>query len=100
MVGWCDITAKDRPVYAHTGVLGMGLLPLFRGQGLGRDLMQRTLAAAKTFGFHRVELTVREHNTRAIALYEKIGFKTEGVQREAVHVDGAYEDVILMAVLF
>jgi RimJ/RimL family protein N-acetyltransferase len=100
VVGWCDITAKDRPVYAQTGVLGMGLLPPFRGQGLGRDLMQRTLAAAKTFGFHRVELTVREHNARAIALYEKIGFKTEGVQREAVHVDGVYEDLILMAVLF
>ena len=31
VVGWCDILPKDRPTYAHGGVLGMGLLPSFRG---------------------------------------------------------------------
>ncbi|MDB5542539.1 MAG: putative acetyltransferase [Devosia sp.] len=81
VVGWCDVTAKDRPIHAHTGVLGMGLLPPFRGQGIGADLMQRTLAAAKAFGLHRVELTVRQDNANAMALYRKIGFATEGVQR-------------------
>src|SRR5438477_10890533 len=34
VVGWCDITAKDRPIYAHAGVLGVALLPPFRGRGL------------------------------------------------------------------
>jgi RimJ/RimL family protein N-acetyltransferase len=100
VVGWCDITPKQRPIYAHVGVLGMGLLPPFRGQGIGAVLIRRTLAAAKAFGFHRVELTVRENNTRALELYKKIGFETEGVMRDAVEVDGAYEDLIFMAVLF
>ena len=35
-----------------------------------------------------------------MALYRKIGFATEGVQRDAVQVDGVYEDLIPMAVLF
>ena len=100
VVGWCDVTAKDRPIYAHTGVLGVALLPPFRGQGIGAGLMRRTLEAAKAFGFHRIELTVREDNTNAIALYKQIGFAKEGVQRDAVRVDGVYEDLILMAVLF
>ena len=38
VVGWCDLTPKDRPVYAHAGVLGMGLLPPFRGRGIGTRL--------------------------------------------------------------
>jgi RimJ/RimL family protein N-acetyltransferase len=100
VVGWCDITPRERPVYAHLGVLGMGLLPPFRGQGIGTGLIRRSLAAAAAFGFHRVELTVRENNTSAIALYRKVGFETEGVQRHAVRVDGVYENLILMAVLF
>ena len=100
VVGWCDVTPKDRPTYAHTGVLGMGLLPPFRGQGIGAGLIRRTLAAAKAFGFHRVELTVWQSNTSAIELYKKVGFEKEGVQRDAIHVDGVYEDLILMAVLF
>jgi len=46
VVGWCDVVPKPRPIYAHVGVLGMGLLPEFRGQGLGDRLIRQTLAAA------------------------------------------------------
>ena len=56
------------------------LLPQFRGQGIGERLIRRTLAAARAFGLHRVELTVREDNTGAIELYKKIGFEIEGLQ--------------------
>jgi RimJ/RimL family protein N-acetyltransferase len=62
--------------------------------------IRRSLAAARAFGFHRVELTVREDNANALAVYKKVGCATEGVQRHAVQVDGVYEDLILMAVLF
>jgi ribosomal protein S18 acetylase RimI-like enzyme len=100
VVGWCDVTPIDRPSLAHRGVLGMGLLPQFRGRGIGTKLIQSALAAARAFGLHRVELTVREHNTGAIELYKKIGFMIEGTQRDAILVDGVYEDLVCMAVVF
>jgi ribosomal protein S18 acetylase RimI-like enzyme len=99
VVGWCDVTPKSRPIYAHCGVLGMGLLPRFRGQGLGTKLITRTLKACRAFGLGRVELTVRQDNTNAIALYKKVGFVVEGLQRNAVQVDGGYENVVEMAIL-
>jgi L-amino acid N-acyltransferase YncA len=100
VVGWCDASRRNpMPIYAHSGVLGMGLLPEFRRKGLGKKLVQRTLAAARDFGFHRVELTVREDNLNAIELYKKFEFEIEGLQRDAVQVDGVYENLILMAVL-
>jgi ribosomal protein S18 acetylase RimI-like enzyme len=100
VVGWCDILPKSRPVHAHVGVLGVALLPEFRGQGLGGRLMRQTLDAARAFGLHRVELTVREDNKSAIALYRKIGFETEGLMRDAIKVDDACENMVLMALLF
>lgn len=100
VVGWCDVLPKTWPIYAHTGVLGVALLPLFRGQGLGRRLIERTLQAARAYGLSRVELTVRESNKSAIALYEKFGFATEGRKRNAIRVDGEYENQVLMALLF
>jgi ribosomal protein S18 acetylase RimI-like enzyme len=100
VVGWCDVTPKERPIYAHGGVLGMGLLPQFRGQGIGTNLIRSTLAATRTIGLHRVELTVRQNNTRAIELYKKVGFRVEGLQRDAVQIDGVYENVVCMALLF
>jgi len=100
VVGWCDLTPKDRPVYAHAGVLGMGLLPPFRGRGVGTRLMTTVLAAARRARLRRVELTVRETNTSAIALYAKMGFEVEGRFRDAVEVEGVYENVLGMARLF
>ena len=100
VVGWCDVLPKPLPIHAHVGVLGMGLLVPFRGQGIGRRLIERTLDAARAFGLTRVELTVREDNPGAIALYQKVGFSAEGVQRNAFKVDGCYQSLIMMAVLF
>jgi ribosomal protein S18 acetylase RimI-like enzyme len=100
VVGWCDVTPKERPIYAHGGVLGIGLLPRFRGQGIGTNLIRSTLAATRTIGLHRVELTVRQNNTRAIELYRKVGFVVEGFQRDAVQIDGLYENIVCMALLF
>ena len=100
VVGWCDALPKPRPVHAHVGVLGVGLLPPFRGRGIGRQLIEKTLDAARDRGLSRIELTVREDNANAIALYQKIGFVAEGVQRNAFKVDGQYRDLVMMALLF
>ncbi|MBV8850606.1 MAG: GNAT family N-acetyltransferase [Methylobacteriaceae bacterium] len=97
LVGWCDILPKDRPIYAHVGVLGIGILPAFRGRGLGAALIQAALDEASKRGIVRVELTVRAENTRAIALYQKLGFEREGALRDTVLVDGRYEDLVMMA---
>jgi ribosomal protein S18 acetylase RimI-like enzyme len=101
VVGWCDVTpASSRPIHAHRGVLGIALLQQFRGKGIGTKLIRSSLVAARAFGLHRVELTVREDNSSAIELYKKVGFEIEGVQRDAVLVDGVYENVVCMAVMF
>ena len=36
VVGWCDISSLHRPVFAHCGTLGIGVLKSFRGQGVGK----------------------------------------------------------------
>jgi RimJ/RimL family protein N-acetyltransferase len=100
VVGWCDALPKARPIHAHVGVVGMGLLPAFRGRGMGRRLLGKTLEAARALGLSRIELTVREDNAGAIALYQRIGFVAEGVQRNAFKVDGQYQNLVMMALLF
>jgi RimJ/RimL family protein N-acetyltransferase len=86
-------------VYAHAGVLGMGIIDGFREQGVGAALLRASLDRAREIGLTRVELTVREHNLRAKKLYEKFGFVVEGVKRRGVRVDGQYEDLICMGLL-
>ena len=99
VVGWCDLIPKSRPIHAHCGVLGMALLPPFRGRGNGTALIQATLSEARRIGLVRFELTVHADNERAIALYKRFGFKKEGTMKAAALIDGHYKDVILMAIV-
>lgn len=71
-----------------------------RGKGLGTEAV-RLLCE---FGFadlnlHRIYLQVFASNARAIRVYEKAGFIREGVLRQAVHIDGQWEDVVPMGLI-
>ncbi len=74
-----------RTVSPHCATLGMGLLPNYRGQGIGRKLMQRVRSMHLSPSFTRIELTVRETNVSAvIALYQELpASETEGLAPES-----------------
>src|ERR1700704_4424553 len=74
VVGWCNIPPMAREVSAHVGDLFMGLLPQWRGEGLGARLLREALAAADAFGYRRIELGVFAGDANAAALYRKAGF--------------------------
>ena len=99
VVGWCDVRREFFPSRAHRRTLGMGLLPEWRGRGIGRRLLEATLAQARRSGFKRIELDVHADNPRAIALYEKAGFVREGIVRDASLIDSVFRDAILMAIV-
>ncbi|HZZ04017.1 GNAT family protein [Paraburkholderia sp.] len=71
-----------------------------RGRGVGEAATRLTLEHAfSDLNLHRVSLTVLASNARAIALYEKVGFRAEGLMRQAAFKGGHYFDVIPMAML-
>jgi RimJ/RimL family protein N-acetyltransferase len=100
VVGWCDIGPVPRPIFAHVGVLGMGLLPDFRGRGIGHRLITAALQHARKRCLERVELGVFAHNERARRLYESVGFVVEGKRCKRAKIDGQYWDEFMMALVF
>lgn len=99
VVGWCDIARVQWEGLRHVGRMGMGLLPPYRGQGLGRRLAEVTIEAVRSAGIERIELEVFASNVPAIRLYESLGFQREGRKRRFRKLDGAYDDNIIMALL-
>lgn len=97
LVGWCDVCRNSFEIEAHVGRLGIGLLPEWRGKGLGKALLDVTIAAAERLDFSRIELTAFSDNVRAIALYETRGFVREGVMRAAARFGDEYRDIVQMA---
>ena len=66
-----------------------------QGKGLGAQLLQELLDEAARRRQPRVLLEVRADNTRAIALYERFGFRASGVRRGYYQPSGA--DALVMA---
>ncbi len=80
------LTTMVAPGVGHTTQLCV--MPGYQGHGLGRRLIEATIGALRRARFTALSLTVTAANTRAVRLYESIGFRqiktfTAGVWRPA-----------------
>lgn len=69
------------------------------GKGFGTDALRLVVG----YGFeqrslHRISLDVFDFNPRAVHVYEKIGFRREGTQRDTLFYEGAFHSSIMMAI--
>lgn len=80
----------------HRITLGISVLKKYHNQGVGRVMMEALIEKAKEYNKTKIELDVRSDNKAAIHLYEKCGFKIEGVREDGFYVDGKYVDLTLM----
>ncbi len=95
--GWCDIIPEEIPEFSHVGVLGMGILPEYRGRGLGRELLKKAIEHAKEINkIQKIELTEFESNTNALKLYKKLDFFKEGKRLKSRKINEICDNEILM----
>ena len=92
IVGWCDAQMCGEGICS----LGIGLLKDYRERGIGSRLISEMFAIVRKQGYYRMELDVRSSNLRAIHVYEKLGFYTTKVKRDAFCCDGYTEDILRM----
>ncbi len=101
VVGMIDVRRNEREALRHSGAFGMSVDQAYRGQGIGRRLLEHGIAEARSWpGFCRLELGVTPWNVRAIALYESLGFVLEARKAKAINLRGQPEDDLLMALVW
>lgn len=70
------------------------------GKGYGSEALKMLLEYAfLELNLHRVSLGVFSFNERAIYIYNKLGFKKEGVMRESLYRNGKWHDIVTMGIL-
>jgi L-phenylalanine/L-methionine N-acetyltransferase len=98
LVGWGCITVQSDMRRRHAGVLGLAIARAWWGRGVGTAVMRELLSLADDWlNLQRLELSVFTSNARAVALYERHGFETEGTQRAHALRAGRFEDTYLMS---
>jgi len=84
VVGTANMYANRPGPGAHVASGSFMVDPAHSGKGAGRALCEEALAWAKREGYRAMQFNaVAESNTRAIALYESLGFETVGTVPEA-----------------
>ena len=73
LAGILGLTAV-RPGTAH--IPQVAVSTSFQGLGLGTAMLQSSFQRLKQEGFSEVSLTVTGLNSRAVRLYERLGFRT------------------------
>jgi ribosomal protein S18 acetylase RimI-like enzyme len=83
-VGFAVLSPPDLPVALTTDDIELKriyLLHRFQGSGLGRRLMDWSIAQARAMGKKRLLLGVKADNTTALAFYERVGFERIGERK-------------------
>lgn len=87
---------------AAYGVAGLGMCVAqdWRGQGIGGELVDHAVAAARRMGAHKLSLQVWPHNTAARRLYRGRGFVEEGrLRRHYARRNGELWDAVMMGLV-
>lgn len=97
IVGSLNYSGGIRQRVRHTGEFGVSVSKEYWGLGIGKELVKYLIDWAKEGNvIKKINLRVREDNERAIKLYEKLGFKKEGVITRDFCVGGKYYSSISM----
>lgn len=93
--GISPIAPRER--YRHRATFGISVLKEYWGLGIGSLLLAAIISGAREMGLEMLELEVVCTNERAIALYEKFGFRRYGTRPHSFkYRDGSYADEYLM----
>lgn len=98
VLGWTALTAySSRRVYAGVAWESVYVVADARGRGVGRALLEALIPASEAVGLWTLAAGVMAENAASLALHERVGFRTVGVQR-ALGRDacGRWRDVVLL----
>lgn len=97
LVGYMAVERGGFNRILHSAYIVVGIKEEYQGQGIGRKFFAMADEWATDNDIIRLELTVECTNINAIRLYEKCGFKKEGLREKSMKVDGVFVDEYYMA---
>ena len=99
LVGVMTIAEEGAPKLRHrVNLFAVYVTPEARCKRVGTALMQEVIEYTKQIPHvEKINLTVVSTNETAIKLYEKVGFKSFGLEQHAMKMNNTYVDEIYMS---
>ncbi len=92
-----DVTRGGYKDTHHHGHLGLTMISKYRGQGIGRRMIEMLIRESRKAGLRTLDTEFLAENETARRAYEKAGFKQAGIIPHKVFRNGEYFDGLVMA---
>ena len=97
VIAWASLNVFNaRECYRFVADISVYVERSWRGQGVGRALLEKLTELGRQHGFHKLVLSAFPGNAGGMALYAKSGFRTVGIYHEQGQLDGNWVDTIVM----
>lgn len=83
-ITWGSLRSGQIGYWVDRGVAGRGVIPTAVAVVVDHCFF--------TLGLHRIEVNIRPENRASLRVVEKLGFRSEGMRRRYLHIDGAWRD--------
>ena len=97
VVGWSALSpVSKRPVYAGVAEISTYVAEAARGRGIGRRLLQRTIADSEAHGIWTLQAGIFPENQASMRLHLGLGFRVVGTRVRLGKMGGCWRDVALL----
>jgi len=97
VVGWVHLKHPETEKLSHTAELTVGVLVQYRGQGIGKHLLERGTEWAADKGYEKLYNSVPSTNEEAIEFLEAHGWEVEAVREDHYKLGEEYADEVMLA---
>jgi RimJ/RimL family protein N-acetyltransferase len=100
IIGSCILSGTNLKREKHKVDLNISIQKEYWGIGIGKRLIEISIGWAKENNIEKIGLKVDTSNSRAVGLYEKLGFEVEGrLLKDKYMSDGSYRNSYLMGLI-
>ncbi|SCC35331.1 GNAT family N-acetyltransferase [Bacillus mycoides] len=93
LIGVVTLLTEEKEAYKHKGhIVAMYVDEQNRRNGLARELIANATQRAREIELEQLKLGVVSTNEPAKKLYGSMGFKTYGIEKRALKMNGVYSD--------
>lgn len=97
VAGWAALTAvSGRCVYAGVAEVSVYVSSDFRGQRVGRKLLEELINESERHGYWMLQAGIFPENAASIKIHELTGFRQVGYREKIGQINGEWKNVILM----
>lgn len=95
--GWLSFQSfYGRPAYNATAEVSIYIAEEFRGQGLGRIMLQKAIDACPKLGVKTLLGFIFGHNEPSLQLFYRFGFTEWGLLPKVAELDGIERDLAIL----